>query len=238
MPSGRLGIIAVVPGVAAISSLKVTAGMAYTNGVMHARLSLPPFWLDTASGNRINLVDPDPTHILLKDIAGGLSRLCRFGGQAREYFSVAQHALLVERIVAERGHQHLRLPALHHDSHEAFLCDIPSPLKKVMTATGEFTTWETLRAGFDEAIARALGIPTSLTPAEQAIIANADKLAFEIEAVRLLPNGGMAAISDHHGKPGHGQKRSSIRFPEPLSPTAAAEEFERVHRSLTTALAA
>ena len=92
--------------------------------------------IDTASGVRLVLDNPRPEDILIEDVAGGLSKVCRFGAQPLEYYSVAQHALLVRRLVVESGYPELALAALHHDSHEAYLCDIPSPLKsKIFTAT-------------------------------------------------------------------------------------------------------
>src|SRR5215211_3245285 len=85
--------------------------------------------IDTASGVRLDLDHPRSEDIRIEDVAGGLSKVCRFGAQALEYYSVAQHALLVRRLVEEGGYPELALAALHHDSHEAYLCDIPSPLK-------------------------------------------------------------------------------------------------------------
>jgi len=79
---------------------------------------------------RLDLDNPRPEDIQIEDVAGGLSKVCCFGAQAREYYSVAQHALLVRQLVVEAGFPQLALAALPHDSHEAYLCDIPSPLKK------------------------------------------------------------------------------------------------------------
>ena len=85
--------------------------------------------IDTASGIRLDLDDPRSEDIRIEDVAGGLSKVCRFGAQPLEYYSVAQHASLVRQLVVEAGYPELALAALHHDSHEAYLCDIPSPLK-------------------------------------------------------------------------------------------------------------
>jgi uncharacterized protein len=93
-----------------------------------------PYIIDTASGVRLHLDNPSPEDVRIEDVAGGLSKVCRFGAQPLEYYSVAQHALLVRRMVAEAGHPELALVALHHDSHEAYLCDIPSPMKSKISA--------------------------------------------------------------------------------------------------------
>ena len=83
--------------------------------------------IDTASSERLTLATPGPEDIRIEDVAGGLSKVCRFVAQAREYYSVAQHALLVRKLVVESGHPELAVVALHHDSHEAYLATYPPP---------------------------------------------------------------------------------------------------------------
>src|SRR4051812_33607207 len=86
--------------------------------------------MDTLSGVSLDLDDPRPEDIVLADVAGGLAKVCRFGGQATRFYSVAQHALLVARFVTENlGRPDLVPWALHHDSAEAYTCDLPRPLK-------------------------------------------------------------------------------------------------------------
>jgi len=62
---------------------------------MEASNSGERYIIDTSSGMRLDLDDLRPENIRIEDVAGGLSKICRFGAQAREYCSVAQHALLV-----------------------------------------------------------------------------------------------------------------------------------------------
>jgi uncharacterized protein len=192
----------------------------------------PTYWLDTASGRRVDLADPNPEDMCLGDVARALSQICRFGGHCREYFSVAQHALLVEQIVAESGSPRTRLAALHHDSHEAFICDIPSPLKKLLKAGSDYGTFRSVREKLDAAISSALGVPTDLSDKEVRAIAEADTLAFEVEARQLLYDGGRMAISDR-GRP---RLTLAISLPQPLPPTEAARAFEQAHRRLTDGL--
>src|SRR5918996_968485 len=101
---------------------------------MEASDPAKPYIIDTASGVRLDLDNPRPEDVRIEDVAGGLSKVCRFAAQPLEYYSVAQHALLVQRLVVEAGHVELALVALHHDSHEAYLCDIPKPLKSKISA--------------------------------------------------------------------------------------------------------
>ena len=54
------------------------------------------------SGRRLDLLEPSPLDIEIGDIAHGLARVARWNGQTRgaHAFSVAQHSVLVERLVA------------------------------------------------------------------------------------------------------------------------------------------
>lgn len=88
--------------------------------------------MNTASGALLDLVNPDPAVIRLEDIAAALSKVCRFGAQTTRFYSVAQHAVLVQRLVVEAGRPDLSLAALHHDSHEAFVGDVTTPLKRML----------------------------------------------------------------------------------------------------------
>jgi len=80
----------------------------------------------TASGLYLNILNPKPEQISLTDIAHALSNLCRFAGHTPTFYSVAQHSYLAASLVA---HEH-KLATLFHDATEAYLVDIPRPLKK------------------------------------------------------------------------------------------------------------
>ena len=153
------------------------------------------YMIDTASGIRLDLDDPRSEDIRIKDVAGGLSKVCRFGAQPLAYYSVAQHALLVRQLVVEAGYPELALAALHHDSHEAYLCDIPSPLKRKIRA--RTTVYDEACRALDRVIAEALGfkLPEQGSPEQQAI-KHADRQALLVEATRLLPDGGEALRRD------------------------------------------
>lgn len=83
-------------------------------------------WIGTNSGKRIDLDNPQPDQVCLEDIATGLSKLCRFNGQIKTFYSVAEHCLKVSAMVPEE----YKLQAILHDASEAYICDIPTPLKR------------------------------------------------------------------------------------------------------------
>lgn len=86
------------------------------------------YWLGTVSGKRIDLDNPDPYQITVEDIAHALFRIPRFNGHIDEVWSVGHHSLGVASLVSDA----FQLEALLHDATEAYLCDIPSPLKRFL----------------------------------------------------------------------------------------------------------
>ncbi len=79
----------------------------------------------TFSGQLIDPFKPDINKININDIANSLSRQCRFGGHLRWFYSVAEHSL---RVASKLPHE-LKLTGLLHDAAEAYLLDLPRPIK-------------------------------------------------------------------------------------------------------------
>src|SRR5579864_3950991 len=91
-------------------------------------------WQRMLSGRRLDLLDPSPLDVEIEDIAHGLARVARWNGQTKgaHAFSVAQHCVLIEHIVAElapRPERASRLAALLHDAPEYVVGDLISPFK-------------------------------------------------------------------------------------------------------------
>jgi 5'-deoxynucleotidase YfbR-like HD superfamily hydrolase len=89
-------------------------------------------WQRMLSGRRLDLLEPSPLDIEIDDIAHGLARVARWNGQTKggHAFSVAQHSVLVERLVGElspRLSREARLMALLHDAPEYVVGDLISP---------------------------------------------------------------------------------------------------------------
>lgn len=77
-------------------------------------------------GEYFDVFRPDPVLINLDGLATALSHLCRFTGNVRHFYSVAQHAVLV----SERCHPGYADLGLHHDDPEGLgLSDLPAPIK-------------------------------------------------------------------------------------------------------------
>lgn len=182
----------------------------------------PATAINTRSGNVLDFADPDPAAIVLEDVAGGLSLAPRFGGQALHFHSVAQHAVSVAKVVASMGHEDLRLPALHHDSHEAYACDLPKPLKRMLRDSYSAVTEE-----LDRVIAVAFDFEwPAMGSVGQKAIKDADDAVFVIEARDLL--GGDPPYPDVD--PSLVRKAEGIvRTGEHWASKQAALEFKRVH---------
>jgi len=106
-------------------------------------LPAPGPYLQTVSGRRVNPFDPDPSQLDPADIARALGNVCRFGGHARTFYSVAQHSVIVSELVEQRGGDvEDAFAALMHDATEAYLGDMPHPIKHRSPLGAAFKTAE------------------------------------------------------------------------------------------------
>jgi len=137
------------------------------------------------SGRRLDLLDPSPLDVEIEDIAHGLSRVARWNGQTSgsQPFSVAEHSLLVERLVVELKENtpiKWRLAALLHDAPEYVIGDIIRPFKIVIG-----TQYKTVEAHLQAAIHIRFGLPAELPKPIQRLIKRADRIAAYLEATQL-----------------------------------------------------
>lgn len=82
----------------------------------------------TFSGVNINVFDVNPELIKIEDIAHALAHQPRFGGHLPFNYSVAQHSCFCESMATPSK----KLKALMHDASEAYLIDMPRPIKKLL----------------------------------------------------------------------------------------------------------
>lgn len=147
--------------------------------------SAGPYTIQAISGTQIHLDRPQDTDVKASDIAHGLSLTCRFGGQCSKFYSVAEHAVFVRDLVAcdPASTQEDVVAALHHDDSEAFLGDVPSPLKPLLGRP-----WEDLENAWDLRIETMLGLDLGAFHSE--IVKKWDEFAVYYEAAHLMPNHG------------------------------------------------
>lgn len=131
-------------------------------------------WIQTHSGRRFNPTNPNPNAIVIQDIAHALSMQCRFSGHCRKFYSVAQHSVLVSYICDSQD----ALWGLLHDASEAYLVDVPRPLKR----SGKFQAYIEFEAQMQDAICRRFGLPFQEPPS----VKKADTVLLATEARDLM----------------------------------------------------
>ena len=128
-------------------------------------------WVQTYSGRRFTPLKPMINSIVIQDIAQGLSNICRYNGQLSEFYSVAQHSVIVSYFCDEKDALH----GLLHDSSEAqSLGDLPSPVKKLK----EFSEYRKAEKRIMDAVYARFGLSTI----EPISVKQADMLALATEA--------------------------------------------------------
>lgn len=80
----------------------------------------------TYTGLYMNVFEPTPEMICIEDIVHALSYMPRFGGHLPKFYSVAEHSLIASTFARPEN----KFEALCHDFSEAYLMDMPSPIKK------------------------------------------------------------------------------------------------------------
>ena len=88
----------------------------------------------------VDPLNPNPADIRIQDIAHALSNQCRFSGYTSRHYSVAEHSVYVAKMVSahlryktkvsQQDHNRIVRQALLHDATEAYLVDLPTPIKK------------------------------------------------------------------------------------------------------------
>jgi hypothetical protein len=96
----------------------------------------------------------------IRDIAHALSMNCRWTGHVKRFYSVAEHCYYAS-MQAPDPH---KLGALLHDASEAYVHDMPSPLKWFLAEKG-FTAMKDLEDEIDETIFKRFGVPYPVDPA-------------------------------------------------------------------------
>jgi hypothetical protein len=124
------------------------------------------------SGAEFDFRNPQASPFTIEDIAHGLSMLCRYAGQCRIFYSVAEHCLLVSDMVPEHA-----FAALMHDAAEAFVGDITRPLKQMLP---QFKNVEHL---VEEAIFLRFGVPRPMPAA----VKQTDLAVLAAEQEQLMP---------------------------------------------------
>lgn len=133
-------------------------------------------WIQTFTGRRFTPTNPNPEAIVIQDIAHALSMQCRFSGHLKKFYSVAQHSVLVSYLCDSAD----ALWGLLHDSSEAYLLDLPAPLKR----SGFFDNFKETEDLLMKAICKKFNLPEKEPPS----VKRADVQMLVTEARDLMKN--------------------------------------------------
>lgn len=110
-------------------------------------------WAETHSGRQFFPLDPWAVDYDIGGIAGSLSRQARYLGHANRFYSVAEHSLHMEYYMMDRGwNKRMCRTALLHDATEAYLGDVPGPIK------GMLVEFQVMEARCYDALAKAFDL--------------------------------------------------------------------------------
>ena len=137
--------------------------------------------LRSVYGSEISILEPKPNDFMLEEIARGLSNVARYSGQTPRHYSVAEHSLHVSAVLmmprlqfpaqGPRPRPDLALWGLMHDAAEAYLSDVPTPLKELLPR------FSTIEETFLQAIAQRFSLVWPMPK----IVKVADRLIYHRE---------------------------------------------------------
>ncbi len=141
----------------------------------------------TYSGVKFNVFAPRIEDVRIEDIAHALSCTARWGGHAKHFYSVAQHSWDVSYRCAQRDAAH----GLLHDAAEAYLVDVPTPIKQYLMfnnpITGEIESFKRVEARLLAVVFKRFGILASTGMLIPRSVEMADAAAADTERASLLP---------------------------------------------------
>jgi uncharacterized protein len=180
----------------------------------------PRAWQRMLSGRRLDLLDPSPLDVEVADIAHGLARVARWNGQTigDHAFSVAQHSVVVEEIVAHATPgmaARWRLAALLHDAAEYVIGDMISPFKAALGLD-----YRLFEARLESAIHLRFGLPDRIPAPIRAAIKAADRACAFFEATQLAGFSHSEALTLFGSPP-----RGYVLVIEPLPPKEAENRY-------------
>lgn len=87
-------------------------------------------YIGTYSGKKLHFNNPHEDEVCLEDIYQALPNVCRYSGQVKKFYSVAEHCIIMADYVMEKyDDARLALDVLFHDASESYLVDVPRPVK-------------------------------------------------------------------------------------------------------------
>lgn len=108
----------------------------------------------TYTGKAFDLLNPSPEMVCIEDIVHALANICRYTGHVQEFYSVAQHCVLMAKADLPGD----PLQRLLHDAGEAYVGDIASPWKQCLIVHDFDVSVKEWELKIQKVISLALGI--------------------------------------------------------------------------------
>lgn len=157
-------------------------------------------WTHTSRGKLLDLLSPCPTAVDIGEIARALGYLCRYAGGVSDFYSVAEHSVLLSRwLLEETGSEELALAGLLHDVAEAYTGDLTWPMQVAVLLAGDGaarTRYRAVQRGVERAILTHLGLAELEGALHGPQIQEADKRILLDERAALLQPGPRWPIED------------------------------------------
>lgn len=132
-------------------------------------------------GVKLQLMRPDPECLDIRTIARHLSRIARYSGATRDFYSVAEHSVRGAYYYMERGMLSDAKSFLLHDAHEALTGDIKSPMKPFCVGLTE------VQRSIDNSIEQQFNVKLHSTDGNFLCIRRMDMAMFQREWIDLMP---------------------------------------------------
>ncbi|WP_312414145.1 hypothetical protein [Shinella sp.] len=170
-------------------------------------------FMQTATGRKFWPLSPRADEVFIEDIAHSLALQCRYAGHCLRFYSVAEHSVLIARHLRDQYGEQTALWALLHDASEAYLVDVPRPVKPYLTG------YKDAEANVMAAVCDRFGLSREMPAA----VHEADNRIIADELVNLVP-------MDWHARYAGKELGVHLRY---WSPEQAREEFMATFDALT-----
>lgn len=143
-------------------------------------------YIVTHTGRVFEFLNPKPEMVCIEDIAHALANMCRYTGHVKQFYSVAQHCVLMATNSDLPGDP---MQKLLHDAAETYIGDMASPWKellRVQVGYGVGSWIEPVRK-FEEKIQDVIGLALEVDLKCSAEIKLSDTRMFWTEVRDLMP---------------------------------------------------
>jgi hypothetical protein len=189
-------------------------------------------WIQTYTGKKLQFQTPQLDQIELLDIAHSLSLICRFSGQIKTFYSVAQHCVLgAAKAEKEYKDKELAKWFLLHDAAEAYMGDMSAPVKRLLRIEDENTKEKfSLFDAYEERVAsviyRRFGLDLAEFPKYQERVNEIDLRMLYTERNQLMK---------HFKSSEWGDQFEPFKMKiAPWAPAVAESSYEKAFASLFT----